>query len=166
MSTAELSSRFTKTEGGFGPPLIGALLRLPWQALRRRQLEGVHARGFADLHDAHLTVFAWPGPQGLRPAELADRCGMSRQALNHLLGQLERAGYLRRRPDERIGRATRIELTARGEALGYALREIVTQVEQEWAEAVGADRFEELRGRLAELAAAVASERPDRTRRS
>lgn len=130
---------------------MGALLRIPWQTLRRRQLEGLRQRGFTDVHEAYLTVFQWPGPQGLRPSELAARARMSRQAINHLLGQLEANGYLQRRPDSVRGHGKRIELTARGEALGRALREIIAEAEREWAQRLGHERLEQLRSLLTEL---------------
>lgn len=135
----------------FGPPLIGALLRIPWELLRHRQLEGLRARGFTDVHEAYLSVFQWPGPQGLRPVELAARTRMSRQALNHLLGQLESGGYLQRHHDPKDGQAKRIELTRRGETLGLALREVVAEVEREWAQQIGHTRLEQLRSILTEL---------------
>jgi DNA-binding MarR family transcriptional regulator len=142
----------------FGPPLIGALLRIPWASLRHKQLEGLQARGFDDIHEAYLAVFQWPGPQGLRPSELATQTRMSRQAVNHLLGQLETAGYLRRVPDPAHPRVTRISLTDRGQALGTALREIVIETEHQWAQAIGGDRLENLRELLTGLCVAVAPE--------
>jgi hypothetical protein len=39
-----------------GPPLIGALLRMPLEAVLARMLAGLHAAGFTDLAPAHLTV--------------------------------------------------------------------------------------------------------------
>src|SRR4051812_25211419 len=111
------SSGFTNSawdEHAFGPPLIGALLRIPWEAVQRRTLERLHEHGFADLDAAHLNVFQYPGPQGARPSELAARLRISKQALNYLLGQLERLGYLERRPDPDDLRSKRVALTPRG----------------------------------------------------
>jgi DNA-binding transcriptional ArsR family regulator len=73
-----------------GPPLIGALLRMPVDAVRRQIIERLHARGFADIDEAHLTLLRSPGPQGERPSDLAAQLGMTKQALNYQLGQLER----------------------------------------------------------------------------
>src|ERR1051326_5381969 len=95
MAANPSSSLFTNAP----PPLIGALLRFPWQAVQRHMLQRLHERGFADFDPASLTVFQYPGPQDARPSELATRLGISKQALNHLLGQLEKLGYLERRPD-------------------------------------------------------------------
>src|ERR1044071_4250663 len=98
MNAVDSSSDFTKEEP-FGPPLIGALLRVPWEAVQRHMLQRLHERGFDDLEAAHLNVFQYPGPQGARPSELAARLRISKQALNYLLRQLERLGYIERKLD-------------------------------------------------------------------
>jgi DNA-binding MarR family transcriptional regulator len=126
---------------------------MPWETLRRRQLEGLHARGFTDLHPAHLTVFQYPGPADVRPVDLAARTRMSKQAMNHLLGQLERLGYVVRRVDTEDHRYTRVDLTDRGEAAIRAIREIILEVEAEWGAKLGPRRLEQLRRMLAEVAA-------------
>ena len=41
------------------PPLIGALLRMPFEVVRERMLAGLHERGFSDLVAAHLDVFQY-----------------------------------------------------------------------------------------------------------
>src|SRR5215472_15482470 len=85
--------------------LIGALLRVPAQAIHRRLISELNAAGFDDLHLPHIPVLQFPGPDGVRPAALAERAGMSKQAMNQLLRSLEGFGYITRSdaPDE--GRA-------------------------------------------------------------
>lgn len=144
-----------------GPPLIGALLRVPTDEVRRRILEGLARRGYDDLVPAHLTVLGWPGPEGLRPSDLAARTGMTRQAVNYLLGQLEALGYLDRRPDPGAARVTRIHLTARGRRLIPAIRGIVVdEIERDWEQALGREDFAELRRLLRRLNDVVAGGRP------
>ena len=148
------SSRFTShtwMEKPFGPPLIGALLRMPWEAVLQRMLERLHARGFDDLDAAHLNVFQYPGPQGARPSELAERLRMSKQALNYLLGELERLGYLERRPDPHDLRSKRVALTRRGVSAVRVIREAVEEMEATWAEQIGRKRFAQLRALLLDL---------------
>src|SRR5215470_2319837 len=151
MSETSSSSHFTTRIGeepSVGPPLIGALLRMPWEAVQRRMLERLHQSGFDDLDAAHLNVFQYPGPQGARPSELAGRLRVSKQALNYLLGELERLGYLVRRPDPHDQRSKRVELTPRGvDAIGV-IREAVGEMEATWAGQIGTERFEELRSLL------------------
>jgi DNA-binding MarR family transcriptional regulator len=133
------------------PPLIGALLRMPYETVRQRMIDGLHERGFEDLHPAHLTVLQYPGPDGLRPSELAERTRMTKQALNYLLGQMEELGYLTRDVDPDDRRSKRLALTDRGTEALHAIREIVAGVEREWEGEMGAPRFAQLRELLIDL---------------
>jgi DNA-binding MarR family transcriptional regulator len=142
-----------------GPPLIGALLRMPWESVLERLLAGLRERGFTDLGASHLSVLQWPGPDDLRPSELAAQSRMSKQALNYLLGQLERLGYLERHDDPRDQRFKRIALTQRGQRAALAMRDIVREVETEWEKQLGPERFAELRLLLTDLNAHVAADR-------
>jgi DNA-binding MarR family transcriptional regulator len=154
MSARSSSSHFTKTattEEAFGAPLIGALLRMPWEAVQRHMLERLHERGFDDLDAAHLNVFQYPGPQGARPSELAARLRTSKQALNYLLGELERLDYLERRPDPDDLRSKRVALTRRGTSAIGVIREAVGEMETTWAQQLGRKRFAQLRNLLLDL---------------
>jgi DNA-binding MarR family transcriptional regulator len=114
-------------------------------------LERLHEHGFTDFDAAHLNVFLYPGPQGARPTELAARLGISRQALNYLLGQLERLDYLERRPDPDDHRSKRIALSPRGRSAIRVIRSAVGEIEREWKTMLGAERFAQLRDLLLEL---------------
>jgi DNA-binding MarR family transcriptional regulator len=145
------SSHFTNEGETFGPPMIGALLRMPWEAVQRHMLARLHERGFDDLDAAHLNVFQYPGPQGARPSELASRLRMTKQALNYLLGELERLGYLERRPDPDDLRSKRVALTPRAVSAIGVIREAVEEMEEIWARQLGEKRFAELRSLLLDL---------------
>ena len=159
-----MSSDLTEPgEGEFpGPPLIGALLRIPFETVRDRMLTGLHERGYTDLIAAHLDVFQYPGPENQRPTDLAAQTGMSKQALNYLLGQLEQLGYLTREVDERDQRSKRIHGTPRGFAAAKTIREIVREVEAEWEQQLGPRNFSQLRDLLTQLYA-ITSAAPDET---
>jgi DNA-binding MarR family transcriptional regulator len=150
-----LSNSFTKAraaaEPPVGPPLIGALLRIPWEAVQRHMLARLHERGFDDLDAAHLHLLQYPGPQGRRPSELAADLRVSKQALNYQLGQLERLGYLERQQDPHDLRSKRIVLTERGLALIPVIREAVAEMESAWARELGTEHFARLRGLLVDL---------------
>jgi DNA-binding MarR family transcriptional regulator len=114
-------------------------------------LERLHERGFDDLDAAHLNVFQYPGPQGARPSELAARLRVSKQALNYLLGELERLAYLERRPDPEDLRSKRVALTRRGISVVRVIREAVGEMETAWAQQLGPKHFAQLRGLLLDL---------------
>jgi DNA-binding MarR family transcriptional regulator len=125
------------SDNSLGPPLLGALMRMPVDEIRVRMLTALHEQGFDDLTPAHLIVLRWPGPDGLRPVEIAGQTGMSKQALNYLLGQLEEAGYLERVDDPDDRRAKRVRVTKRGYDVGQVMRAAVGEVEQEFIETYG-----------------------------
>jgi len=154
MAAGNPSSPFTNSaaaEQPFAPPLIGALLRIPWEAVQRHMLARLHEHGFDDLDAAHLNVFQYPGPQGARPTELATRMRISKQALNYLLGELERLDYLERRPDPDDLRSKRVALTPRGTSVISVIRQAVGEVETAWAQQLGPERFAALRELLIDL---------------
>jgi DNA-binding MarR family transcriptional regulator len=132
-------------------PLIGALLRICWEAVRARIRHDLAAGGFDDISAAHLAVFQYPTPRGMRITALAERAGMSRQAITHLIRELEANGYLERRPDRSDGRATLVHLTARGEAAVRAIRASVRRLEREWERELGHSRFAQFQETLAAI---------------
>lgn len=139
------------TSEPLGPPMIGALLRFPWEAVQEHMLERLHANGFTDFDASYLIVVQYPGPQGERPSDLAARLRMSKQALNHLLGQLERRGYLERVPDPDDRRSKRIAVTPRGAEAGKTIRAAVAEMEAAWKRQLGPKRFNQLRDLLRDL---------------
>jgi DNA-binding MarR family transcriptional regulator len=143
------------SEPHIGPPLLGALLRMPLDVIRRRIIDGLSEHGFTDLVPAHLAVLRYPGPRGERPVELAAQANMSKQAMNYLLGQLETLGYIERRVDPDDLRSKRVYMTDRGEATRQVIRGAVREVEAEWAGELGAKDLEQLRALLVRLAAVV-----------
>jgi DNA-binding MarR family transcriptional regulator len=147
-----LSSDLTITPAyPLGPPLIGALLRIPADAVRARMIAGLHEAGFTDLVPAHLAVLRYPGPEDRRPSELAAEAGMTKQAMNYLLGQMQQLGYLIRddHPDDQ--RSKRIRLTQRGHAVARTIRKTVAEVEAELEAQLGSARFDQLRELLIAL---------------
>jgi DNA-binding MarR family transcriptional regulator len=134
---------------------MGALLRVCWQAIRAQIQRDLIASGFDDIGAAHLAVFQYPAPRGVRVTALADRAGMSRQAITYLIRELERKGYLELRPDPSDRRASVVHLTKRGEAVIRAIRASVRRVEREWEKELGRSRFAQLRRALLTIVASL-----------
>jgi len=130
---------------------MGALLRMPLEAIQRRMIAGLHDAGYTDIVPAHLPVLRYPGPRGQRPVELAAETGMSKQAINYLLNELERLGYIERRDDPNDPRFKQVFMTDRGEEIRKVIRASVRQVEREWAKELGKDDLEQLRQLLVRL---------------
>jgi DNA-binding MarR family transcriptional regulator len=133
------------------PPYVGALLRLCFHRARDRVHQTIREAGGDDLHETHLGVFSYPPPDGVRPSELARRLGLSRQATNHVIAQMEALGYLERR-DGPDGRRL-VYLTARSWKLAEAIWAAMRALQAEWRAEIGEDRFEVFIGVLRQLSA-------------
>jgi DNA-binding MarR family transcriptional regulator len=133
------------------PPPVGALLRRPAVLVRHEVMTDLHKAGFHDVLPAHLGVFQHPGPDGQRPGVLALRTRASKQAMNHLLHQLEASGYITREahPDDRRTRVVR--LTDRGWAAHAVIQKTMTRIEREWSRALGEEVYAELSRGLSRL---------------
>ena len=131
--------------------LIGALLRVPAQAIHRRLIADLNAAGFDDVRLPHMAVLQFPGPDGARPTTLAERAGMSKQAMNQLLGSLETLGYLKRADSTDEGRARVVRFTPRGRAAYAKIHEILRTIEAEWSAELGARNFAQLKELLLEV---------------
>ncbi len=125
--------------------LIGALLRIPAQAIHRRIIHELNAAGFEELRIPHMAVLQFPGPDGVRPGTLAERAGVSKQAMNQLLRSLEHLGYIVRSDAPNEGRARIIRLTKRGRAAYSKVHEILREIEREWSAELGPKRFGQLK---------------------
>src|SRR5690348_8919481 len=143
MRFTTMSRASSSPSAGVAPKdmLIGALLRVPAQAIHRRIIKELNAAGFEELRVPHMAVLQFPGPDGGRPGLLAERAGMSKQAMNQLLRSLERIGYLARSDAAGEGRARIVRLTKRGRAAYAKIHEILHEIEREWIAELGPVRF-------------------------
>ena len=131
--------------------MLGAMLRIPFQAIVDRIEAGLKARGYTDLRPAHFVIFQQIGSDGARVTELADQAQITKQSMGALVDTVEARGYLERIPDPDDRRAKIVRLTPKGRALERAAREIVAQTEVEWAEKIGKERMEALKQALEAL---------------
>src|ERR671924_891491 len=95
-------------------PLIGLLAEV--QGAVSDELYGqLHERGYGDIRPAHGCVFGFiERTGGARLTALADRSGLTKQAVGEVVADLEGMGYVERVPDPGDGRAKIIRLTDRG----------------------------------------------------
>ena len=136
-------------------PPVGALLRRPAVIVRHELMDSLQAAGFDDVLPAHLGVFQYPGPDGQRPGVLAMRTAASKQAMNHLLHQLETGGYIVREahPDDRRTRVVR--LTERGWAASQVMQQTMNRLERDWVRSLGRDVYAGLAAALLRLEAVL-----------
>lgn len=98
-------------------------------------LSNLAARG--QVGAAHIHITRHLAPEGSRLSELAQRAGMSKQAMGALVNQCEAWGMVTREPDLADGRARRVCFTNTGLAWLSAYRDAVAQAETEMRQAIG-----------------------------
>lgn len=141
-------SRAEDDPDGQPPRYVGAMLRVVWQWVRDEMYAGVVAAGYDDLNAAHVALWRHPGLDGLRPSQLADHVGITKQSVNDLLGHLERQGYLRRVADPADGRARVIRLTSKGWRLAETIYGEARAAQLRIAEILGPRRYAQLHSSL------------------
>ncbi len=143
-----MSSSSPNHPNGEPVPYVGALLGVVWQWVRDQLYAGVVAAGYDDLNAAHVGLWRYPGLEGLRPSQLADRRGITKQSVNDLLGYLEEHGYLLRVPDSVDGRARVIRLTPKGWRLQKTIYAEAASAQLRIEEILGPRRYAQLHSSL------------------
>lgn len=101
----------------------------------------LHQSGFAEVRIAHLGVTRNLDFKGTRANELAQRAGMTRQAIGELIDQCEALGLVRRVPDPSDGRAKMVHFTKHGHAFMTGLRQALEEAQAVMLAEVGPDRM-------------------------
>jgi DNA-binding MarR family transcriptional regulator len=93
----------------------------------------------AQVSAAHVHITRHLELQGTRLTELAQRAGMSKQAMGDLVDQCEAWGLVTRKADPRDARARIVQFTPTGLAWLRAFRQAVAQAEREFRAEIGAE---------------------------
>ena len=123
------------------------------------------ADGFADVRFADGFVFQHLAEEPVTIGALADRLAVTQQAVSKSIADLERRGYVERRPDPGDARARRVALTARGEGAIEAARVHRAAIAAGLAERLGPRRVEGARRLLLDVIADLGADTAVRNRR-
>ena len=88
---------------------------------------------------AHIHITRHLELQGSRLTDLAEKAGMSKQAMGDLVDQCEAWGLVTREADVRDARARLVKFTPTGLAWLQAFKDAVAQAEREFRAEVGAE---------------------------
>ncbi|HWF56510.1 MAG TPA: MarR family transcriptional regulator [Solirubrobacteraceae bacterium] len=132
-------------------PLIGLLLRLVYQHYAEDIHAALHEAGFGDIRPTHANVFPFVPPDGITVSELAQLARVRKQTMAEAVEQLERMGYVERRPNPRDRRSRLVFLTDRGVSVKPVTHATAEGVEHRWAELTSPEDLETLRATLLHL---------------
>jgi DNA-binding MarR family transcriptional regulator len=140
-------------------PPIGLLLRLVYQHYAQNIDAALREAGFGDIRPAHANVFPFVPPEGITVSELAELGSVRKQTMAEAVEQLERMGYVERRPNPHDRRSRLVFLTARGASVKPVTHATAARVEQRWAELTSPEELEELRASLLHLLTELRAEK-------
>jgi DNA-binding MarR family transcriptional regulator len=136
-------------------PVIGLLLRLVYQHYAQDIEAALHQAGFDDLRPAAANVFPFVPADGIAVSRLAELARVRKQSMAQAVDQLERTGYVERRPNPRDHRSRLVFLTPRGAGVPPVTHAAAERVAERWAELIGPAEFEALRAALLRLLTAL-----------
>jgi DNA-binding MarR family transcriptional regulator len=137
---------------------IPGLLGMAFHAVMAEVHERLAEEGFGDVRPAHGFAFQYLSLRGgATVVELGEHLGVTKQAAAQLVDELERRGYVERRPHPADRRARVVVLAARGWSCVERVVALWAEVEQRWAALVGAERLTALRDDLSAFVTAAGS---------
>jgi DNA-binding MarR family transcriptional regulator len=138
------------------PPMLMTVKQAAITELGERLAEAGHAA----IREGHGCVFGFIEPEGSRLTSLAERSGLTKQAVGESVDDLQRLGYVERVPDPSDGRAKLVRLTEKGASAQQLGRGILDEIEQRWAAEVGEERVTAMRETLEDIYALVIDRAP------
>ena len=157
-SNESQGDRFLPRRPPSGTDNFGNLFRDTALAMQQLIAEELARRGFADLRPALLAVGQHIGADGTRITELAGRAWLSKATVVHAVDELERLGYVTRKPDPTDRRAKLVHATPRAREAEHAARQAMAEIREVWAQRIGAERMDALEAGLRQLRASLWAE--------
>jgi DNA-binding MarR family transcriptional regulator len=145
-----VSNSKEEQEDNFAPALAAA-----GRALTATMMVKVAGCGFSGMTPALASLMPLLDATGIRPTTLAQRAGVTKQAISQLVRELEARGYVEQVPDSTDTRAKIVRLTERGVALRAACAQVKHDLQSIAIATLGKSRVSRLRRDLVELAAAL-----------
>lgn len=130
---------------------LGRLLGFASGTFNRRVIEEVRRRGHPEIRPPHSALTRSMDLHGTRITTLAERAGVTKQAMGKLVHGMRDLGYVEIDADPDDGRAKLVTYTDRGLQLATDIVEAAEAVEREFAAAIGKRRMRELRALLGDL---------------
>ena len=125
---------------------VGQLLMKCGRLLNERGVEHLNAEwGVDTLRAAHTNLFPHIDMEGTRLTDLANRVGISKQAVGQLIDELEEMGIVERVPDPRDGRAKLIRFAHEdGRPILFRGLAVLGELEDQMQTAIGERQMKQL----------------------
>lgn len=140
---------------------LGLLLRLAHQQWTLAVETKLAEEGFDDIKPHYANIFTFVPPEGMQVTQLTELAHVRKQSMTQTVEELEKLGYVERRPDPGDKRGKLVFLTERGRKVSPIARAAGRLVDQHWAELTSPEEIEALRRALRSVLAATAKRYED-----
>lgn len=130
---------------------IGRLLQRASRQYSDQALAKLESYGHEGLGIFHTTLISHLDIDGTQISTLAERAGMSKQAMGQIAKELEERGYILRIPDPIDKRAVLLKFTETGHAFLKDAYQIKMEIEAEYSQILGEDNMKTLKQLLENL---------------
>jgi DNA-binding MarR family transcriptional regulator len=130
------------------PPHLGQLLRDAFDRFERELVAATPPFHGRTMRPTHNHVLRHLDLDGTRASVIAERAGLTRQAVTQIVDELEAAGVVAREPDPEDGRAKRIVYTDEGRAAFGESRARIAAIADRWRAELGDEAFAALEAAL------------------
>ena len=144
----QLARETSRTPGQPNPDNTAVLLRQAYVVIDRLVPARLAEVGHSAIRVAHGAVLQNLDEGGTTVSALAERAGMTKQAMAELVQYLERHGYVRRAPDPADRRAKLVVPTDQGREVIAIASGLVPEMERRLIEELGRSRWRQLRDDL------------------
>jgi DNA-binding MarR family transcriptional regulator len=129
----------------------GTLMLYAYKNFEEDLFARMHAAGHEELRPKHGAVIANIERDGTRLTTLARRAGIGTPAMLQLVDEMERTGYVRRRPDPSDRRAKLVVPTARGIDAAHLSFRIIEEIEANYERLLGRKQYAQLQNALGKI---------------
>jgi len=143
----------TDVKGDY-PDHIVSLFGLVMDAVRRElsaEMGPTAPAAVRGLRSSQVRLLSLTPPEGMRVTDLAERVGMTKQALGEFANDLEARGLIESLRDPHDRRVRILRPTRRGLAAVAAADEVIGRLEDRWRERLGPRDWQRLRRSLTTL---------------
>ncbi len=130
--------------------LLRFLFRMT-HAMNAEMTRRIRARGWTTFQPGFTTLLGHLDTEGTTVTTLAERIGTTRQAVSQLARTIEAAGFVERLPHPTDGRSVVVRHTESGRRILLDALEVMSAIESEYAERIGAAGVDELKSLLRRL---------------
>lgn len=125
--------------------IIGGLLKKIYRLYSSDLLDALQAKGFLDLRPSFLEILMYVcDTDAPSIKEIGFACGLKKQTMTSHLNELEKRGYIVRRPGAKDKRELRVSLTDYGQKFKVNLLEVTTDLEHKYLKSIGEVELERI----------------------